>query len=599
MRNFKQLLNFLKGNRLIYFAAVLSICLSSLFSTTIPVVIRFIIDSVIGTEPIDLPAWARAIVDFSGGKSYLVRHLWICGAVIVLLTALHGFFLFLKGRLAAMSSENSGKMLREKLYNHIMHLPYDFHVKNHAGDLIQRCTSDVETVQNFISSQFVEIGQSVTSFSLVFVFMLSIDPLYSLVSIVLVPFILLATVIFFRSMKKVFKLTDESEGRMTSTLQESLTGVRVVKAFGAQNFETDKFDEKNVEYRDYIKKILYLMSNFWSSTDFLCLTQLLVVIISGVYWTNTGRITLGTLVAFISYAGMLIWPVRQLGQVLAFMGQTFVSLNRIQEILDHPEEETLESDLRPEIKGDIEFTGLSFGYDEKNLILKDLSFKIQRGQTVAVLGATGSGKSSIVHLLTRLYDYKKGSIKIDGTELSNIDRKWLRKNVGIVLQEPFLFSKSIKENIRFGKTNATDDEIHTSSSIAAIHEAIQHFDNGYDTIVGERGVTLSGGQRQRIAIARAVIRDVPILIFDDSLSAVDMETDAFIRKALKKRSRHTTTIIISHRITTLAEADIILVLENGQIKQKGTHNELIAKNGLYRRVWELQSSLENELENIV
>jgi ATP-binding cassette, subfamily B, bacterial len=596
LKNIKLLLKFMKGNTIIFFLAIISILLASLFAIVMPLVIKTTIDSIIGKVTLNLPTWILNIVNNIGGKDYLLKNLWICGLVLLGLTAAHGFFVFLKGRLSSMASENSGKKIKEQIYDHIMHLPFDYHVKSKAGDLIQRCTSDVETIQNFVSSQFIEIGQSIITFTFILIIMFSMDSTYSFVSIAFVPIILGATILFFNSMKKIFKQTDESEGRMTSTIQENLTGVRVVKAFGAQSFETEKFEEKNKEYRDNVYKIVILMSKFWSITDFLCMVQFALVILTGIYWKNTGVITLGTFIAFITYAGMMIWPIRQLGQTLAFAGQAFVSLTRVQEVLDTPIETPVVTEVKSKIVGDIEFSNVYFEYNQEAPIIKNLSFKIKRGQTVAILGATGSGKSSIMHLLLRLYDYQKGSIKIDGIELKEIERKWLRKHIGIVLQEPFLFSKSIIENIRFGKANAPDPEIHASSDIAAIHETILAFEKGYETMVGERGVTLSGGQRQRLAIARAVIGNYPILIFDDSLSAVDMETDLSIRRALKHKNKNTTTIIISHRITTLAEADVIMVLDDGNIKQSGTHEELVNQEGLYKRVWELQSSIDSELE---
>jgi len=596
LKNIKLLLKFMKGNTFIFFLAIISIFLASLFAIVMPLVVKTTIDSIIGTVKMSLPTWIIDIINAIGGKNYLIRNLWVCGLVLLALTATHGIFIFLKGRLSSMASENSGKKIKEQIYDHILHLPFEYHVKSKAGDLIQRCTSDIETIQNFVSSQFIEIGQSITTFTLILVIMFSMNPTYSFVTIAFVPIIFSTTILFFNSMKKIFKQTDESEGRMTSTLQENLTGVRVVKAFGAQNFETNKFEEKNTEYRENVYKIILLMSKFWSATDFLCLTQFSLVILTGVYWTNTGVITLGTFIAFISYAGMLIWPIRQLGQTLAFAGQAFVSLTRIQEVLDSPIETPVSDEIQSEILGNIEFKNVCFEYTKDTPILKDLTFNINKGQTVAILGATGSGKSSIMHLLLRLYDYQEGSIRIDGVELKEIERKWLRRHIGIVLQEPFLFSKSIIENIRFGKANAHEAEIHSSSDIAAIHDTILSFEKGYETLVGERGVTLSGGQRQRLAIARAVIGNYPIQIFDDSLSAVDMETDLNIRRALKQKNKNTTTIIISHRITTLAEADFIMVLDDGNIKQSGTHEELINQEGLYKRVWELQSSIDSELE---
>lgn len=590
-----RIFRFMKGSRLIYLGAILAISASVVFAASIPVTMRLIIDSVIGDKPMELPAWLLEWILSIGGRNFLLKNFWVVCTVVVVLTAGHGIFMFLKGKLVSMASENTGKNIRECIYNHILHLTYDYHIKVQTGDLIQRCTSDIETIQNFISGQLVEVGQIVLSLSYTLFIMFSLDTRYAFVSIAMIPFILASTLRFFVKIQKVFKLVDEAEGRMSTTLQENLIGTRVVRAFAAQGFEIEKFDERNKEYTEYIKRLVHVMSNFWSVSDLLCMLQFSIVVVTGIYWASKGVITLGILIAFISYAGMLIWPIRHLGQILAFMGQAFVSQNRVQEILDEPMEPSPEDELFPEIKGEIEFKNVYFEYEKGNPVLKDVSLKIEKGQTIAILGSTGSGKSSLVHLLLRFYDYQKGSIKIDGIELRSINRKWLRKNIGIVLQEPFLFSKSIKDNIRLGRSDAHEKEIYEVSSIASIHNTIQAFAKGYDTIVGERGVTLSGGQKQRLAIARTIIRNTPILIFDDSLSAVDVKTDAAIRKALRQKSRDATTIIISHRIATLAEADMIYVLEDGKIKQCGTHDELVQKQGLYRRLWMMQNSLEEEL----
>ena len=455
MKSLKLLSKFMEGNKMIYLGATLSIFMATLFTTAIPLVMRTIIDSVIDKKPMALPAWFTEQILQAGGREMLVKNLWAVCGVLVILTALQGVFLFLKGKLVAVAAENSGKNIRDRLYNHLQHLPYNYHVKAQAGDLVQRCTSDVETVRGFVSGQFIELIQSLISFVCVLTVMLSISTTYTAVSLIMVPFIFGFTVKFFTSMKKTFKLTDEAEGAMSSTLQENFTGARVVRAFGAQTFEIDKFEEKSAEYRDDILKIVRLMANFWSNSDLMCMLQFGAVLLVGVYMTVSGSITLGTMTAFSTLAGMLIWPVRQLGQILTFMGQSFVSLGRLQEILDVVPESSEENEYEPEIKGDIEFDRVHFEYEEGKPVLEDVSFKIKSGKTIAILGSTGSGKSSLVHLLLRLYDCTKGSIKLDGVEIKNINKKWLRKNVGIVLQEPFLFSQDGEGKHRNRKTRCT------------------------------------------------------------------------------------------------------------------------------------------------
>ncbi|KQC06400.1 MAG: ABC transporter, partial [Candidatus Cloacimonas sp. SDB] len=396
--------------------------------------------------------------------------------------------------------------------------------------------------------------------------------------------------------KKAFKNSDEAEGRMSTVLQENLTGVRVVRAFARQAFELEKFDKKNAEFRDLTYRLIRLLAWYWSVSDFISLIQIAAVTVLGTYWAANGTITLGTMLAFASYVGMLLWPVRQMGRVLTDMGKAMVSVGRIQEILDEPAE-TYDDGLKfSRFKGNVEFSNVCFEYEPGKPVLQDISFKIEAGQTVAILGPTGAGKSSLVHLLPRLYDYQKGSIKVDGMELNTIDKKVLRRNIGLALQEPFLFSKTIRDNIGMAVKGASQKQIYEAAECSAIHQVINDFEKGYDTEVGERGVTLSGGQKQRLAIARILLKNAPILIFDDSLSAVDTETDALIRKELKKRAENVTTIIISHRLVTLSEADLILVLDQGKLVQRGSHNELMTQEGLYKRIWKIQTDLEEELE---
>lgn len=595
-RKLKLLWEFLYGNKMLYVGAIIAVALSTLISMLPPLVIRFTIDSIIGGQKMQVPIWVQSIVDAIGGKNVIAHNLWICGALVVGISIGNGFFLYVKGRWGAIAAESTAQNIRNKLYDHLQELPYNYHVKAETGDLIQRCTSDVETIRRFLANQFVEIGRAVFTLIFAFSIMLSLNVQMTLISMAIVPFIFVFSIIFFMKIQSAFRLSDEAEGQMSNVLQENLTGVRVVRAFGRQAFENDKFEKKNSNFRDLTYRLIRLMAWFWSTSDLMIMFAMGIVLVTGVYWTVSGAISLGTLVVFTSYEGMLLWPVRQMGRILADMGKSMVSLNRIDEILRQPIDPKSDHEGTPNIDGDIEWKNVNFEYESNRPILQDISFTAKKGQTIAILGPTGSGKSSLVHLMQRLYDYKSGSITVGGVELKDIDKKWLRKNIGIVLQEPFLFSKSIKENIAIAVPNAQEEEIFTAAEAACVHTVINEFDNGYDTTVGEKGVTLSGGQKQRVAIARALIRKTGILIFDDSLSAVDTETDAAIRDALKERSRDVTTFIISHRITTLCEADLILVLEHGRLVQSGTHEELVGVPGLYKRIWDIQGMLEQDME---
>ncbi len=588
----------MKGNRLIYMGAIISIGIATLLNVLNPLIIKTTIDSIIGNTPLEDAGAITSLVNRLGGVEILQNNLWIIAGSLVILTIITGIFLYLKGKLASVAAESTAKQIRETLYDHLQHLPYEYHVKAETGDLIQRCTSDVETIRRFLGVQFVEIGNALFMLSSISYIMLSLNVKMTLVSMIAVPIIFIFAVVFFIKIKAAFQLYDESEASMSTVLQENLTGVRVVRAFARQSYEVDKFEEKNAIHRRLTNRMIRLLAWYWSLSDFLCMLQIALVLVVGAYWTSKGIITLGTLVVFTTYEGMLLWPIRQMGRIIADMGKALVAVERIQNILDQPREIMIESSKEPIIKGNIKFENVSFEYEKGKSVLKNISFEVKEGQTIAILGPTGSGKSTLVYLMARLYDYQKGSIKVDGHELKTIDKKWIRQKIGIVLQEPFLFAKSIKENIRLAKTGSSDEEVFQVANIASIHNTILDFDQGYDTMVGERGVSLSGGQKQRVAIARTLITESPIVVFDDSLSAVDTETDNEIRMALKGRKNKATTFIISHRITTLSEADCIIVLEKGRITEIGNHTELMKKQGLYRRVWEIQNSLEGGVETV-
>lgn len=593
MKNFKKLLKFMEGYRFIYLLAMVSILISQIFTIITPLILRTTIDNIIGKEEISISS-IKSIVKFLGGKEALKENIWIIGIILILVAIFRGIFLYFKNTLASKSAENTTKRIRDSLYDHIQRLPYEYHVNSNTGELIQKCTSDVETIRRFLAIQLVEVSGSIFMLLFILYVMFNLNIKMALVSIFVLPITFLFSYVFFKRVKKDFTASDEAEAKMSTTLQENLTGVRVVKAFSRQNYELEKFHEKNKDFENLTFKLIKNLSAYWAISDLLSMTQVGIVLIYGSYLSFIDELSLGTLVAFISYINMIIWPVRQMGRTLTDMGKTFVSLGRIEDIFMEDIEILKENNNEPEIKGNIEFKNVYFQYVEGKNTLSNISFKANVGETIALIGPTGSGKSSLVHLLPRLYEYNKGSILIDGRELNTIDKYWIRKNAGLILQEPFLYAKSIKDNIKLANPSLRDKNVYDAAKIASIHKDIKSFEEGYETIVGERGVSLSGGQKQRMAIARTIINNSPIVIFDDSLSAVDTETDISIRRALNSRKNKSTTIIISHRISTVAQADLILVIDKGQIVQRGSHSSLIKEEGLYKRVYTIQNSLDSD-----
>lgn len=591
----KSIYGWLEGQRLKILGALLATACGIVFSTLIPLVNQTAIDMIIkqkveGNQTI-ISSIVLSVSTFQG-------RLLMCGFLIMMFAIINALFSFLKARWSAEASEDLAKSLKDRMYNHIQQLPFMYHKRMETGDLIQRCTSDIDTIRQFLSSQLVEMGYSILIFVIIFSFMLTLNVKFALISVCLTPLLFLFCFIFFKKVRKSFKEADESEARMSTMIQENLTGVRVVRAYCNQEYEIEQFERCNTDYRKKSYVMTKLNALFWSTSDFLSLFQIAITVIYGAYITINQEISLGTLQAFIAYESMIIWPVRQLGRILTDLGKTTISAKRINEVLGEAIE--FEENLQtPEIKGTIEFNHVGFEYEDHDRILKDITFTVERGQTIAIIGRTGSGKTTLMNLLMRLYDYTEGSIKIDGVELNQIDKKWIRSHIGAVLQELFLYSKTIKQNIAIAKKDAMDDEIHSVAQLASVHQVIEEFKEGYDTIVGERGVTLSGGQKQRVGIARALINECPILIFDDSLSAVDTQTDIVIRKALKERSKDVTTFIVAHRVSTVKDADQIIVLDHGRIVQKGTHNELIHQEGLYQTFWKIQNEKEEEVLSLV
>ena len=594
------MLALMRQNLSCYIGAMIATAMIVLIGFLTPIVLAETIDSVLGTHPSTLPEFVLAPIRALGGRQFLVEHLWILGLVLVGLNLINGVFTYLKGRLNAVASENIALTLREQLYAHLQHLPFAYHAKAETGDLIQRCTSDVDTIRRFLSVQVMEVVNTVLKVVIALTILLGRSVKITLISMILVPPLFLFAMWFFKMVHKHFRYSDEAEGRMSAVLQENLTGVRVVRAFGQQQREVEKFDRASADFRHKTKHLYDLLATYWGGGDAMSMAQCMITLLVCVMYASRGEITVGTLIVFTTYVSMLLFPIRQLGRILSDAGKSMVSMERIQDILNQPVEPDEPDALRPDLHGDIVFDHVSFAYPDDNVpVLKDVSFTIPAGCTAAVLGGTGSGKSTMMYLLQRLYEPTSGKITIGGVNILDIDRSYLRSHVGLILQEPFLYSKTIRENVGIARRAPEMPAIERAARIASASSFIARADKGYDTLVGERGVTLSGGQKQRIAIARTLLKDNSILIFDDSLSAVDTETDAQIRAALSSEQKDVTTLIISHRVTTLSQADMILVLEDGRITQQGTHAELCRQPGLYQRINSIQTALEEELNDAI
>ncbi|MDP0490373.1 MAG: ABC transporter ATP-binding protein [Verrucomicrobiota bacterium JB023] len=587
----------MEGFRGTYGWAIASLLFFTLINYLTPLVASATIDIVLVADKEDVPALTQGILSLLGGESFVRENLWLPAVVMVSLTIAAGLFSFLKGRLAATASDGIARRLKDRLYDHLQHLPQKYHDKAETGDLIQRCTSDVETLRLALSTQVVEVSNAILLLTIALPVMVALDWRMTLWSFLLVVPVILFGYFYVGKVKFRFKEVDEAEGQVTRVVQENLTGLRVVRAFGQQQHEIEKFSVPNQQYRDRSLRLLRLMSWYWSISDFAVLLQQGIVLFVGAKFITEGSLTVGVLFAFMMFLNTLLWPVRQMGRILTELGKSVVALNRLGEILSESEESSPTKPRRPvgeRVRGEIVFERVSFGHREEQAALKEVSFHLPAGETLAIVGPSGSGKSTILNLLLRFYDYRQGSIRLDGEELSSLERKWVRSQFGIVMQEPFLYSKTIGDNLRQARSGAIMEDLEEAARMADIHETIAGFTSSYETMVGERGVTLSGGQRQRVALARAILQDAPILLLDDALSAVDAETETRILDALRGRRHRRTTIVIAHRLSTLEHADQVIVLEGGRIVQQGTPAELTNKEGLYRRLWTIQNSLEEQ-----
>jgi ATP-binding cassette, subfamily B, bacterial len=575
------------GYRPHYLVAVVAVGLAALAQASIYYLLRYFIDEVLGQDNFGMVPWIAA--GFIG------------------LALLQGAFTFIGGRLSAQTSEGIALRLRSYIYNHIQRLTFTYHDRMQTGELLQRATSDVDAVRRFFAEQMIGIGRISLLFLINFAALLLLHVQLALYSVIVIPLVVAISLYFFKKVGEAYEKFQEQEATVSNTLQENLSGVRVVKAFARQEYEREKFEKENFSQFALGRRLVWMHGTFWPITDIMCGMQMLFGFYLGARMAIAGDITVGT---YLAYAGLIIhiiWPIRNLGRLITQMSTGLVSYGRVMEIVRQEREALDEGDYIPEeiMRGEIRFENVNFAYagpqnkmvDEPLPVLHDISFTVKPGEIVALLGATGSGKTTLVNLLPRFYDYSSGLITLDGVDLRRYPRTYLRQQIGIVMQEPFLFSRTIRENITYGvDREVSDEEVFAAARAAAVHDVILEFPDGYETRVGERGVTLSGGQKQRVTLARTLLKNPRILILDDATSSVDTETEAEIRQALNGLMQDRTTFIIAHRIQSVMIADQILVLDHGRIVQRGSHEELMAEPGIYQRTFDLQARIEAELE---
>lgn len=568
------------GFRWPYLGATLSQAIAALAKTSTYLLLRYFVDNVLGQAAFDklLPSVALGFIG---------------------LAAVEGSFTYLTGRLAAFTAEGVARRLRDYMFDHIQRLTFSYHDDMQTGELIQRSTSDVDALRRFYAEQAIGLGRIVLLFIINFIALLLLNVQLALISVVIVPIIIVVSIFFFRRVSDAYEKFQEQEAILSSTLQENLSGVRVVKAFARQDHEIAKFEKDNWQKFILGRRLLTMHALFWPISDIFCGFQMLGGFFTGAIMAINGQITPGTYLAYAGLVVWLIWPMRNLGRLIVQTSTGLVSYGRVMEVIRQEREALDIGDYQPQgdVGGEIVFDRVGFEYDAESPVLKEVSFSVQPGQVVALLGSTGSGKTSLINLLPRFYEYTSGSLTLDGVELKRYTRKYLRSQIGIVEQEPFLFSRSIRENITYGVGRQVPQaEVEAAAKAAAIHDVITSFPDGYSTLVGEKGVTLSGGQKQRVAIARTLLKNPGILILDDSTSSVDTETEAEIRSALEKLKMNRTTFIIAHRIQSVMAADLILVMDKGRIVQHGKHDGLVRQDGIYQQIFEIQTRIESELE---
>ena len=518
------------------------------------------------------------------------RALYVAAAIILGIAVVRGIAAFGQRYYGQWLTHRVSYDMRNDFYDRVQTLPFSFHDRTQTGDLMSRVTSDIGETERFVGIGLMDLVSSVLLLVGVIVAMLLEDTRTALLALIPVPVLIYATLRFGFTVRPMFKNIQDQLGALSTVMQESLTGVRVVKAFAREPYEMAKFDQENDGWFNLRYKLIKTWANNWPFFTFTLAVSVFILLWFGGPLVLSGELTVGTLFAVISYVLMLNGPVQRLGFLVNLAATAGASAQRVFEIVDAPNEISDRPGARvlDVVQGEVAFEQVSFGYRDEQPILQEVSFRVAPGRSVALIGPTGSGKSTLINLIPRFYDATSGRVLIDGHDVRDLTQESLRHHIGIVLQDSFLFSATIAENIAYGRPDASQEEIETAARAARAHDFILSFPDGYATEVGERGVTLSGGQKQRVAIARALLRDPRILILDDSTSSVDTETEHLIQQALARLMEGRTTFIIAQRLLTLKNADQILVLDRGQIVERGQHAELLARDGLYRQIYDLQ-----------
>lgn len=528
-----------------------------------------------------------------------VHLLFLLALLYMATTLIRASFIFVAKAINASITEKAIKQVRDGLFKHIQGLPMSYFSSISTGELIQRSTGDIETIRKFIGNQLVEVLRLIAIFAFSSYWLFKGNVIFGWIAISATPLIAISAVIFFRKEQKVWQEHEDEADKLNAITQENIAGIRVVKAFAQEEQEKVQFEKQNKTKLGVALKHAKLHTFFWPLSDFLVHLQIVISILVGGYMVLMQTISLGELVSFFTYIAMVAWPLRQVGRILSEMGMALVAIDRIQHILDVKLEENKHEKLPLKRLETIEFKNVWYKYPkESDYAIKDLSLKISKGETTVILGATGSGKSTLVKLLLRFYDIEKGEIFINNIPIEKYDKEFLRRKIGLVLQDAFLFTESLAGNIAYAEKEAEKESVLDVANWSSLREVDKIFTQGYDTMVGEKGVTLSGGQKQRVSLARTLLQNPDILILDDVTSAVDTGTESEILQNIASHWKGKTTLIISHRLTVVPFADRIIVMEEGGVHAEGSHEDVLLNNEFYKKIHSIQNILESEIEDL-